>query len=434
MINTTLHTVEASGPHGDVVVKRDLSREDQGIVGSLRIRSLDPKPVVVRIVDEFPGDLSIDEAGFNPEREPESGNITSHRAEIEQTVRDEPVRIEYRIEPTGSTERVQFDAPTIRDVKIVEAERPTVPRTDGGERSSPIADESDDQSGTSESERSTEGGEPPESGGSARRHTPGPGTETGTVGPEVGGGADRSGVESDGGDRDADSGPPTEADAPAEDANRTAVRGNGPSGGAVQSVPRSVEARLNHLSASVQEFSAFATVLEDTIDEYGLPPEFFGRIEDDLADIDGRLQSIRDELETVQNRHAGEIADLGERTDEVERRLEDARNALGGEIDDVRDRIDDEVARLDDEVADRGSELDDLGDRLDERIAAVDGDVEDIRERVRSMESDFSAVSDEVRAMDEELESLRDEVREFREVRESLVDVFDPPVEGGDSG
>ena len=147
MTRTDTQPDETVVSHKDVVVKRELTARDGGIVATLRLRSADETPVLVHVTDEFPASLPIEAAGFNSGKAPKSGDVTPQRASIKQPLEDEPVEIEYGISLSEPVEEVQIDPPTIREV-APGLTRSASRHTGAGGRSSPSGDVS---SGSSKS-------------------------------------------------------------------------------------------------------------------------------------------------------------------------------------------------------------------------------------------------------------------------------------------
>jgi archaellum component FlaC len=171
---------------------------------------------------------------------------------------------------------------------------------------------------------------------------------------------------------------------------------------------RSVEARLDWLSARVEEFAAYADAMEGLIDEHGTAPELIDRIDGDLAELEGRLDALRED-------HGDGMDDLAERADDVERRLEAVRAELEGELDDVHGRVDDQGAA----VAD-----------LEERLDGLEAELEGVRSSVEDVEDDLATATDDIEAVREDLTALREEVAELAEVSESVTEVLEPLAGG----
>lgn len=474
MSNTTSVIDETAVSDDDVIITRQLAESDDRITGTIEIQPTGENPVVlVHVVDEFPADLPIGAVGFNPDQGPEMGDVTPQRASIKQTVETESVRIEYGIKLDEPVETIQFDPPTIRAVETAEMTRSTAAQTDGGDRSSTSVDRADrtDESSRSCSSllpsfgRDPVGLERPEGHQSLDTTPEDPSTEPsetdGSNGDDVQSGAVESaiervdepddseheptGTEPDSaqgrtGDRDPsttdgretgvgsatlDSEPPVEAETTAGESGReTEPRER-----------RSVEVRIDQLSARVEEFAAYASALEDLIDEHGTAPEFIDRTERELADLDARVRSVREAVSAVEDTHDEDVDDLRERTDVLDGRIDDARQALETDLGDVRERVgdvSDEVERIDTGLTDQGSAIGNIeGDleALDDRVTGVEDDIEDVRTTVESVEDDVAAVSDDVSEMREELRSLRDAVKDLNEFRDSLAYAFDAPAD-----
>ena len=222
-----------------------------------------------------------------------------------------------------------------------------------------------------------------------------------------------------------DSDPPAEAETTAGESGRETGQGD----------RRSVEVRIDQLSARVEEFAAYASALEELIDEHGTAPEFIDRTQRELTDLDARVRSVREAVSAVEDAHDEDVSDLREQTDALDGRIDDARQALETDIDDVRERVGDvgaEVERIDTGLADQGSAIGTIeGDleALDDRVTGVEDDIEAVRETVESVEDDVAAVSEDVSEMREELRSLRDAVDDLNEFRDSLAYAFDAPAD-----
>jgi len=335
---------ETTASHEDVTVTRSIESTEGGLVGTVRIRSTSEEPVVlVHVVDEFPADLPVEAVGFQNGEGPDSGNITPRRASMKQAVEDEPVRIRYGLKLSEPVEGVELGPPAIRGVETAAMTRSKASPSDGGERSSGDSETPESSSSSSSTPSGSAGG------------TPGP-TASGTEERVTDGG--------DGSDR------------------------------------RSVEARIDWLSARVGEFAAYTDALEELIDEHGTAPEFIERIEGEVASLDDRLDDVDDR-----------VGSLRDRADDIESSVED----------DV-DRIDADIDRVEDTLADHSAERDALEGRIDD----LESELGEVRESVRSVEGNVSEVSEEVSAMREDIEAVRSEVDRLSEMGESLADVFEP--------
>lgn len=467
MTTTTLRNDEVTVSHRDVVVTRELTSKEEGIVGTVEIRSHRDEPVLVHVVDEFPTDLPAESVAFRPENEPEGGSISPQRASIIHTVEDDAACIEYGIKLPESVGEVQFDDPTIRGAEAAGVTRSAAPATDGGGQSRG----SDDGSASSESilqrlallDRESAGddadAERPEDavgatdsaatedalGDDEAPETAGPtapedatATDDGTVdeatnqmveqaiervgtadgdapveAEEEGLATDEttedsrmepdSGAESLGADDQTE----TAMDVDEADDGEETAQEDGADESAGRPASRSVDVRLDRLSARIEEFAAYADALEGIIDEHGTAPEFIDRIEDELDDIDDRLDAVRDEVDSVQDRHEEDLDDV---------------HADLLRVDDELGRVDDDVAHLESDVEQNESAIRTVEDDVDE----VEADLESVRNAVETVEEEVATVSDEVETMHDELETLHTEVEALQAFRDSLAQAFGP--------
>ncbi|MFC6942845.1 hypothetical protein ACFQE8_23275 [Salinirubellus sp. GCM10025818] len=478
MSNTTPITDEATVSHDAVTVTRRLTQKGEGIIGTIDITPTGQKPVVlVHLVDEFPTDLPVDAAGFKPDQEPEMGNVTPQRVSIKQTVESDPVQIEYGITLSEPVETVQFDSPTIQGVETATMTRSAASHTDEGERAAAntsgtdkssksvssllpglgrdsaraehpdehqLSDEMAETQSTKVTETDGTGADGASNAAieSAVQQAVDPGAtnnETGETEPASGEGQVFDGEPEATYGRGVTAGSPARGDESPTSAERTARE---PDEKTEQGKRRSVGVRIDRLNARIEEFAAYADALEDLIDDHGTAPEFIDRTERDLADLDARVESIRQEVNTVEETHDEDVDDLREKTDGLDRRIDSARQALETELGDLRgqvgvvhsevDRVDAAVERIDTELADQGSAVGDIeGDLkgLDDRVTGVEDGLHDVQATIEAVENDVAAVSDDVRAMREELESLRGAVESLNEFRDSLAYAFEAPAD-----
>lgn len=481
MSNTTPTTEEVSVSNDAVTVTRLLRKKDDGIVGTIEITPTGQRPVVlVHVVDEFPADLPVEAVGFKADREPEMGNVTPQQVSIKQTVENNSVQIEYGIMLSEPVEMVQFDPPTIQGVETADMTRSTASHTDEGEPSTANTDENGTSSKPFSSlipslSRNSVRTEHPDEDQSQETTAEIQSSETTETDGQGEDGASNAAIESaieqadeldttdtetaetestsgkgqvsdgeppatDGGEATAS--PAHDTESPT-DAEQTASE---PSWKTEQGKRRSVSVRIDRLSARVEEFAAYAESLEALIDDHGTAPEFIDRMEGGLADLDARVESIRQEVNTVEETHDEDVDDLREKTDGLEHRLDSARQTLETELDDVRgqvgdirsqvDRVDDTVERIDTELTDQGSAVEDIEDDLeglDDRVSGVEDDLHNVQATIESVEDDVAAVSGDVRAMREEMESLQETVESLNEFRDSLAYAFEAPAGTTDS-
>ena len=447
-----------------VTVERQLERRGDGVVVTLELSSDVRGPAEVDLVDEFPPALPVEQAGFNVEHEPDAGEVSLDRVELEHTIEDGPAKVVYAIRLSEGTDEVAFDPPTIRDVTL-----PGIPESGVPD----AAEESNGDDAGDESVDSTASDEQPDETGAERPQTdPSPDVDSSTNADSPSGdGGLPEGLSLDDQDANGDTGAAPSGDdadaieraiesaiegaetdgggladengdggAPADDAVPTggpATNGSAPAGpGGDEAdpeprseVPKSVRLRLDRLNARVEEFAAYAEALEGIIERHGTAPEILEEIEADLAEADERLADVRAEVEALESRHAADVEAYDDRLEALEARLDDARQDLESEVDDVRDDVD-AVDGVREDVAAVSREVDALGDRLHDHEA----DVEDLGETVDRVASEVTAVSRNVEAMRAEMETLQDDVDRLLRFREILADVFGGPVRRATEG
>lgn len=80
--------------------------------------------------------------------------------------------------------------------------------------------------------------------------------------------------------------------------------------------------RLDHLSARVEKFGAYSSALEDFVDEHGTVSELFDRIDEDVTDLETRIDGTNEEL-------SAEIDDVRENADDLATEIEHVRDDVG---------------------------------------------------------------------------------------------------------
>ncbi|MEF8973970.1 MAG: hypothetical protein V5A15_03675, partial [Haloarcula sp.] len=373
MDNVTIQDREVSVSEAGVLVKRNLTCKDEWLIGSVQIESIGTTSVLVHLVDEFPESLPVETAGFRRDQELDGGDITTERASIKKSVDGDQVTVDYGIKLSEAVEEVTFGPPEIRDVESAELPRSGIAHTDGGNPSDVGATEGPGASVSASPRSPTDETADSQSG-------PAKGVQWGD---EV---ASSAGVKKairkvDDGDDEAEStqaaddrhdGPtatdesepvpgPDGAEPPATapPSERSESDGHYADGDEkAQATRRSVDARIDWLSARVDEFAAYTTALEELIDDHGTAPEFMERMEGNLEDLEGRLESVQADVDSIQEAHRTATEDLHRKTDDLDQRLDEARTTLEAELDDIDDRVSDEVERIDGRVSDEVERID----------------------------------------------------------------------------
>lgn len=105
---------------------------------------------------------------------------------------------------------------------------------------------------------------------------------------------------------------------------------------------RSHDVRIKHLQSQVSDFAAYVEMLESFVDERGTLETAFAGVTDEVATLDGELESVRSDLEGLSETVESDVgaleadvgdlrdgqADLADRLDRLERHLESVEDRL----------------------------------------------------------------------------------------------------------
>ncbi|PSP85226.1 hypothetical protein BRC83_03145 [Halobacteriales archaeon QS_1_68_17] len=336
--------------------------------------------VTVRLVDQVPDGVEVEDLGFHPEYGSEYWEIDEDEIVFEREI---PSGTEYTtvygIRATGTDNVEQFltepgiesvDPPLEDEADLIDDSGSQVVRDviSGDADSVPGLDD-DDEIGTLDL---------------ADPNDDGSGEESAPVGPDP---ADESG-EADGTSVAAESLVEALAaeirggDVSDEDlsllAKEVGLSGDDGSG--------SVEARIQHLQAQMSNVEAYAQSMKEFLDENGTGREM-------IEEINGRL-------------------------DEIESALQDASGEISGTQDAISG-LEDDVEEVTDDVA-----------SLEEQIEAVDesvGDIDDIDERIEDLESELDSLNDELGSVgdvEDSISDIEDDIEDLKEWREQLTSVL----------
>jgi predicted nucleic acid-binding Zn-ribbon protein len=265
--------------------------------------------------------------------------------------------------------------------------------------------------------------------------------------------------------------------------------------GGAESVPRSVDLRIERLQNQVEDLAAYSAGLEAFLDEEGTAEDLIegfradvddltgeldelsadvadaaddrGRLHEDVVDLRSDLSGLDDQLAAVEDRVEGtteQLAGVDDRVDAIDDRLDavdDRFDETADRLDRVDERLDETVDRLEDvddrfdavddrldEVAARAESADGTAARLDdemgevrEELASLDGDIAAARESLEAemealhetVEEEAAPVREDVSTLREDVAELDETVEEFRAFRDRLSNALGPMV-GGSAG
>jgi uncharacterized protein YoxC len=425
MDNTDLHDATTVSDDG-ITVAHDFALTGSGIAVSIDLRSEREGQVMVHVVDGIPSELPVDTVAFRPGDEPDIGDASPERVSFRQRVGDTPVQVNYGIFLSEPAPDIRWERPEIRSVSLVDyaAAGPVVGSAGhevtagGSERFSQLEAELDRNvfgAPVRSSGRTLQPERAPRRvpDGDVERpaeETPTENADGATAAPRDSGtatdrsstGNDTDGPESSPSRTDTGSGDGAKSEPPGPDSQQdesatdqadsgTSATATPADDGAgdrdtdeqVSDVPRSVEARIDHLSARIEEFAAFSTALQEVIDDHGSGVEIIDRFERELDEMATRVDAVQSDVESLRDDHEDDVASVH---------------------------------------ADVGSVRDDI-ERIDSRLDEHDADVSDVDESVQSLEESLSSVSADLQRTREEVTELREEVEELNDFRRSLADI-----------
>lgn len=158
----------------------------------------------------------------------------------------------------------------------------------------------------------------------------------------------------------------------------------------------SVDARLDHLQARVEEFGAYAEALSGVVEDYGSADGFVAETEAAIDDLDDRVAALSDDLAAVAD-----------------------RDDLASEAD--LDAVESTVDALRDDVNGLRTDVEDIEAAHERRLTRVEEDVETLQADARKRHDELT---DQVGALRDEVGDLRSEVAELAELRENLAAAF----------
>jgi peptidoglycan hydrolase CwlO-like protein len=356
------------------------------------IRSTATEPVEIRLTDDVPESVEMGAIGFHPDYDGDDWTA----------FRDRRVRYETTIDPEGS----------VRTVYGVRADEDVRPEAFLGEPRLELHEE-----GT------TQGDDVPvhEPNGSVDEALApdGPVTEVGV--PDVDEAAANVGPS-------ATPEPAALAAALAEAVRADAVADEDletlrDAIGTGESVPTSVQVRIDRLQTQVQDLAAYTDALEMFLDEEGEGPEAVAGFRADLDEVSAEVAELTAAVESLDER----VVDVESTADGTAAEVETLSRDL--------DALDEEVTTVSEDLGGLDEEVETLSDdvgELDEEVETLSGDVEALDEEVTTVSEDLDALDEEVTAVSEDLEETREAAEGLREEIEDRLEELSDRVDDVD--
>lgn len=408
-------TVAEVGDEAVTVRKAALDLARENVVGiKLSIRSKVDEPVTVRLVEEFPGHVSMSDIQAHPSYYPERWTVSEGRRRM---TFETPVRPDRTVETLYGVRVTDGDLEPFIGEPSVESQTESRASPDTG--STPADDDQPadgaDESAATESDASFEFGDERSEAADADETTPAAG----------------------------DSSPAATVDAHIEAIARTELSADQQERlrEAIGVAPaESEQIQLSNLQASVSRLSAFADEFERFVDAVGAPGDVIDELRAANERLAVRVDALDDTVRSVaeertdQGDEIQQLADRVDALDDAVRSVTEERTDHGDEIQRLADRVDD----LDETVRSAAESRSHHGDtirRLVDQVADLDDTVrsmaaerEDRRSRIEQLEADQASLRDDLSSavggledrldadLVTEFESLEDRVEELEEV------------------
>jgi len=336
---------------------------------AFRIHSERSEPVSVRLVDDVPEDVPVEDLGFHPEYGSEYWTIEDDEITFEREIEaDEEYTTVYGIRATGTENAGQFltepalaevDPPLEDDSLVGESSSDVVRDVISGNTDSipGLADEDDEPEDIEELELSE-----PEDEADA----------TAAVEADTAEATDGSGAVAMESVASALAAEIRNGDVAEEDLELLREELDIGSGGG-EGGP--MEARVEKLQTDVSDLEAYIDALEEFLEENGTGEDIITDVQDDVESFRSRLDDVEDTSESTADRVSGFEDSMDELGEDLQ--------ALKGDVKDIEGELDGIRATVEDIESDI-EEVDDLEERIDDAVDAVE-ELENWREQLSNV-------------------------------------------------
>ncbi|CCQ33467.1 hypothetical protein HTIA_1334 [Halorhabdus tiamatea SARL4B] len=394
-----------------MTVTRSLRERGDGVLGSIEIRSERAESVLVHVVEEFPAHLPVRRATFEPGSEPAEGTITDEYVSIRHEVVEDSCQIRYGVVVSGPVDDLEWGPPRILSVRDADADPEPGRAAAMGIDHAETSESDPDRPARFEQDNIERGDEDhvrPSIQADPSRTDPEP-TAPATDDADA---SDRESNEreepSQKGSTDREATPTTAGRSPSPSPDRTVATEGAEPGG---DTARDIEVRLDHLSARVAEFEAYATALEPIVSEHGSGTDIVDAFDRRIEEIDSRVDTLE-----------GRVTGMSEEHTEAVEKIHDAIDRVEGRTDDVEETL----TRIDGDLAQQRENLSTLEETLESveaELGTLDTEGAEVQSNVATLERTVTDVSREVAALNTQLEAFRDELAELRAFRDSLAEI-----------
>jgi len=386
--------------------------------------------VRVRMTDQVPESISVEDLGFHPEYGSEYWTIDEDVITFEREIgANTTYTTVYGIRATGTDDVHQFlSAPTLEEVDppleseiLPEGETDVVRDVLSGDTDLPDSDGTAETAEKEPDEEVTLDLSDPDVAGSEQAVAAESAETTDSTG-ETNAGAGASA--DDGAAPDSLVGALAaeirEQDVAAEDVRLLREAFDVAGGGAEN-------ARIEQLQSDVADLRAYTSALEEFLDENGTGEKLIGEFETRLDSFDDRLREVQSEMDAASET----VATVDDEMDAVREEMDQVSgemDAVRGEMEEVSDElgsVHEEIASVDEDVTAVNDEVESVRDEVDavtgevamvgDELDTVHGEIDAVSEDVETVRGDVDAVGEDVETVREDVDAVGEDVETVRE-------------------
>jgi len=373
---------------------------------AFRIKSDRTEAVTVKIVDDVPENVAVEDLGFHPEYGSEYWTIEDDEITFEREIEsEEQYTTVYGIRATGTDDVEQFlTEPEIADVDPpLEDEDGVV----GGSGSDVVRDVISGNTDSVPGLSDEEGGDEDEDIGTLDLADP---NSEGEARAEDDEDDEDEEAEAEDEEEEADTEAAEEADeAEAEDEDEETAKTNGV-GGDIESVAAALATEIREGEVDDDDMA----VLQDEL-------ELEGSGDGDGAAVDARIEKLQTDLADMEA-YIDALEEFLEENGQGSELIEDVQNSLGdleSQMDEIEDGIEDNA----DDIASLEGKVNNIkGD-----MQSLKGDVKDVDDSIDAIQStvdDLEEDLDDIEGVSDTIDDIEDDIGELQEWREQLSNVL----------
>ncbi|MFB6164680.1 MAG: hypothetical protein ABEJ31_05930 [Haloarculaceae archaeon] len=152
------------------------------------------------------------------------------------------------------------------------------------------------------------------------------------------------------------------------------------------------DARIQKLQTDVSDLQAYIDALEEFLEENGTGQDLIEDVQGQLESVQGELDSIQSDVEAQIDDIEADVADNDEQVEALDSDVGAVRDDLQSLKGDIKD-LDDDIDELQSEVGDVAEEVDDVED-VSDQIDDIQDDIQDLKEWREQLSNVLGAADD----------------------------------------